>query len=199
MITICALVALAGLAFWVTEDLTTRPTVYVVGDSISSLSQTAISAALSNAGYQPTISATPGVKLGQAQANVANLAQAQPWAWIIELGTDDAGANNQAWSQPFLAEWSLVSPASCVIYVTVSPRTDSVGRQIDSAIEKLAASHSNVHVLDWGQIEYTNASWLEPDGIHPTPQGQTELAGLESQELQHACGRKNPSASRPLG
>ncbi|HWF16226.1 MAG TPA: hypothetical protein VG244_08620 [Acidimicrobiales bacterium] len=178
---------MAGLSAWLWEHLGSQPAVYVVGDSITALSQPSISAALTDTGYQATISATPGVKLGQAQTEVRTLAQHQPWAWIIELGTDDAGASNAAWPQPFLEEWASIAPATCVIYVTVSPRAGPVAMQIDSSIATLAGAHPNVHVLDWGQIEYGNSSWVSADGIHPTPQGETALAGLELQELRHAC------------
>ncbi len=164
------------------------PAVYVVGDSITWLSQTAISDALSKAGYTPTISATPGVRIDQSQANVARLAQTQPWAWIIELGTNDAGANNTMWMAPFEAVWNSVSPAGCVIYVTVSPRAGPIAIEINAAIENLARSHSNVHVLDWGRLEYSTPGLVKPDTIHPTPRGQVALANLEAQELKRSCG-----------
>ncbi len=183
----CVVVALAALTAWLWNDLTSRPAVYVVGDSITALSAASISASLTEAGYQATISATPGVKIGQALANVTTLAHNQPWAWVIELGTDDAGAGDATWSQPFLQEWAAISPAACVVYVTVSPHSGPVGTQIDSSIEKLAQAHANVHVLDWGRIEYTNPAWVSPDGIHPTPDGEAELAALEAQELRHTC------------
>lgn len=183
----CAVLAVAGLTSWLWEDLTSHPTVYVVGDSITYLSEASISSDLSNAGYQPTISATPGVKIGQSQAEITTLAQNQPWAWIIELGTNDAGAQDNVWPPQFLAEWSLVSPASCVIYVTVNPRVGQVARQIDTTMQELAQQHSNVHLLDWGNIEYQNPGYLAIDGIHPSPAGQAALAALETQELVRAC------------
>lgn len=176
---------MTGLAAWLWEDLTPRPAVYVVGDSITYLSELDLSAAFSNAGYRPTISATPGVKIGQARAEIAALSQNQPRAWIIELGTNDAGAHDTVWPEQFLAEWTAISPAKCVIYVTVSPRAGPVSQQIDSSIEGLALQHPNVHVLDWGTIEYQNPTWVEGDNIHPTPAGQAALAGLETQELHH--------------
>lgn len=178
---------MAGLTAWLWEDLTANRTVYVVGDSITYLSEASISSDFSNAGYQADITATPGVKIGQSQANVSALAQNQPFAWIIELGTNDAGAQDSVWPEQFLAEWSAVSPASCVIYVTVSPRAGVVGQQIDASMQKLAQAHSNVHLLDWGNIEYQNPGWVTEDGIHPTPAGQAALALLETQTLQHSC------------
>ena len=97
------------------------------------------------------------------------------------------GAHDAIWPGPFLAEWTAVSPAACVIYVTVSPRPAPSRCQIDSSIEKLAKAHANAHVLDWGTIEYENAAWVSGDGIHPTPEGEAALAAFEARELQHAC------------
>jgi lysophospholipase L1-like esterase len=183
----CAAVVLIGLLAWLWEDVTASPPVYVVGDSITYLSEATISSDFVHEGYQPTISATPGVKIGQSQAEITTLAQNQPWAWVIELGTNDAGANDTVWPEQFLAEWSAISPASCVVYVSVSPRAGAVAQQIDDAIQKLSVMHRNVHVLDWGNIEYQNAAWLNPDGIHPTPTGQAALAALETQQLHRFC------------
>lgn len=182
-----AVLAIAGLIAWLLEDLTSNQSVYVVGDSITYLSEAPISADLSNAGYQPTISATPGVKIGQSLGEITALAQNQPYAWIIELGTNDAGARDTVWPQEFLAEWAAVSPAQCVLYVTVSSRAGAVADQIDASIQNLAKTHSNVHILDWGTIEYQNPAWVTGDGIHPTPAGQNALAALEAQELQRDC------------
>lgn len=182
-----AVLAVAGLTAWLWDDLTSHPSVYVVGDSITYLSEASISADVSNAGYQPTISATPGVKIGQSQAEITALAQNQPWAWIIELGTNDAGARDTVWPQQLLAEWSLVSPAQCVLYVTVSPRAGPVAQQINASLQQLAAAHSNVHLIDWGNVEYQNPGWVSGDGIHPSPAGQAALAAIETQALSHSC------------
>jgi hypothetical protein len=187
VLAVCSVAALCLLGLWLWHDLSSGRAVYVVGDSITALSGPSISESLANAGYEPTIRATPGVKIGQAQVEVSSLARNQPRAWIIELGTDDAGANDQTWIEPFLAEARLISTASCVIYVTISPRAGVVGSQINTAIERLSKLHLNIHVLDWGQMEYTNPAWVSLDGIHPTPQGEAALANLETQELRQAC------------
>jgi lysophospholipase L1-like esterase len=54
-------------------------------------------------------------------------------------------------------------------------------------MENLAAAHRNVHVLDWGSLEYSNPGWVTFDGIHPTAQGELALASLEAQELRDDC------------
>ena len=188
MILIVVVAALVGSGIWLWQDVSAGPSVYVVGDSISWDTAESTSSILSLAGYDPTISAIPGVTIGQMQNEVATLAQNQPHAWIIELGTNDAVFSYGAWSVPFRAEWDSVSPANCVIYVTISPRAGPIAADINTAIKALAATHGIVHVLDWGNVEYSNPSWLHPDGIHPTTQGQAALASLERDELQQSCG-----------
>jgi hypothetical protein len=179
---------LAGVGVWIVLDVISGPpAVAVVGDSITALSRASIADALAQAGYAPTIEATPGVKMSQASAAIDQLAQQGPSDWIIELGTNDAGGNNRLWSEAFLTEWQKIESSDCVIYVSVSPQAGQIAAQIDSSLAGLAANHSNVHVLDWGHLEYDHPGWVEPDTIHPTPAGQVELANLEAQALQHDC------------
>ena len=163
------------------------PTVAVVGDSITELSQQSINASLTQAGYRPTVQATIGIEMVQAVPSVDQLAQQDPSDWIIELGTNDAGRNNPLWQLPFLAIWHQVRSSGCVIYLSVSQRAGPIATQINSSLAGLARAHANVHILDWGGLEYLNPAWLEPDLIHPTPAGQAELAALETQEIRHSC------------
>ncbi len=163
------------------------PTVAVVGDSITALSRQSIASSLAQAGYHPTIDAVVGIEMAQAEPLVDQLAAHGPSDWIIELGTNDAGLNNANWALPLLAEWHQVQSSRCVIYLTVSQHVGPIAAQIDTSLDGLARSYANVHVLDWGFLEYANPAWIEPDMIHPTPAGQTELAALETQEIQRYC------------
>ncbi len=182
-----AAVVILGLGTWLgVRELTSPPTVAVVGDSITALSQQSIATSLAQAGYQPTIQAVPGVKLGQAEPTIRRLAQQDPDDWIIELGTATPDWH-ALWPQPFLAEWQLVRLSRCVIYVSVSPHAGPVADQINTALAALARAHANVHVLDWGQLEYINPGWTIWDTIHPTSAGQAELAALEVQALRRGC------------
>lgn len=183
-----AAVVLLGAGMWVAlVELTSSPTVAVVGDSISALSRQWLAVSLFDAGYLSTIDAVPGITMAQAEPAITQLAKQHPNVWIIELGTNDALGKNPLWEEPFLAEWLQVRSSQCVIYVSVSPRPGLIAAQIDTTLAGLAREHSNVHVLDWGNLEYGNPSWLEPDKIHPTPAGQAELGSLEAQEVQRYC------------
>jgi hypothetical protein len=181
-------IVLVGAGIWLADALVNGPpTVAVVGDSITALSRASIATALARAGYQPLIEATPGVKMSQAASAMDQLSAQIPADWIIELGTNDAGANNLLWPEAFLAEWEKVSSSHCVIYVSVSPRAGPIAGQIDASLEGLAGRSSNVHVLDWGHLEYSQPGWVGPDTIHPTPAGQLELANLEARALRNDC------------
>jgi hypothetical protein len=163
------------------------PTVAVVGDSITALSRQSIETSLAHSSYQPTIEAVVGIQMAPALSLIDQLARQNPNDWIIELGTNDAGRDNPVWASPLLAEWQRVRAAGCVIYVSVSPRAGPIAAQIDDSLARMAQAHDNVHILDWGNLEYDNPTWVEPDMIHPTPAGQAELAALETQELRRYC------------
>jgi len=118
---------------------------------------------------------------------VDQLVEQKPNDWIIELGTNDAGRDNPLWALPFLADWQQVRSSGCVIYLSVSPRAGQIAAQINVSLAGLARAHANVHILDWGSLEYGNPTWIEPDMIHPTPAGQAELAALEARVLRRYC------------
>ncbi len=166
---------------------TSAPTVAVVGDSITALSRQSIASSLAQAGYQSSIEAVVGIELAQAEPLVDQLAAQTPDDWIIELGTNDAGRDNPFWALPLLDEWHHVRSSRCVIYLSVSTHAGSMAAQINDSLAGLARAHANVHVLDWGYLEYANPAWIEPDMIHPTPAGQAELAALETQAIRHDC------------
>ena len=188
VVVILASVVLLGAGMWLALDKSTSsPPVAVVGDSISALSGQWIAVSLFEAGYLSTVDAVPGITMAQAEPAITQLARQHPTIWIIELGTNDALGKNPLWGEPFLAEWQQVRSSQCVIYVSVSPRPGLIAAQIDTTLAGLARENANVHVLDWGNIEYRNPSWLEPDKIHPTPAGQAELGSLEAQEVQRYC------------
>ena len=167
--------------------LFSHPSVDVVGDSITYLSRSPIQSYLSSGGYSPTIKAVPGAKIVQSLATVNTLAVHPPTDWIIELGTDDAGASNTGWSLPFLAVWKAVSPSDCVIFVTISTQAGPIAADINSTIGQLIKTNHNAHELDWGNIEYSHPGWVHSDNIHPTPAGQVQLAQDELHALQSDC------------
>ena len=118
LIGIVLAMALLATGIWLGPDLASfrksataapgifnRPTVAVVGDSITALSRESIATSLAQAGYQPSIEAANSIELVKAVPLVDQLAEQKPNDWIIELGTNDAGRDNPLWALPILADW----------------------------------------------------------------------------------------------
>ena len=178
------------------------PKVGVVGDSITAASQRVWCNCISNAiapKYAYQISGVSGATMTDQFGTVEKFQhnpEGSPNDWIIELGTnnDDWGgkALDANWAFEFDAEVAYLQHAGCVIFVTVG--TDQpvlpgpMPELLNALISRAAAQHPNMHVLDWGNIEYLEPSWLLPDHVHPTAAGAHELASLELQALQRDCG-----------
>jgi len=161
-----------------------------VGDSITWLSGNAIESAL-NPSYFLQLNGYPGATIANQFPTIEAFEQdpnGAPSDWIIELGTNDMVFNIPNWSAAFQNQISYLSKAHCVVLLTVSPRIKNPATaKLNKMIKATPLSHSNMHVLNWGEIEYQNPAWLNPDGIHPTSAGQTELAKLELKDLKHYC------------
>jgi len=163
-----------------------------VGDSITMLSTNAIESALSPSYFLQINGFVADTMADQFPTIEAfqNDPTGAPTDWIIELGTNDMLGKNPNWSAGFQNEVNYLSKAHCVVLLTVSPHLksiDSATPALNKMIKSAPLNHKNMHILDWGTIEYQNPSWLYADGIHPTPGGQTELASLELKALKKNC------------
>jgi hypothetical protein len=170
------------------------PKVGVVGDSVLGVSVCYLAPDLAPA-YAYRIDTASAARMA-AQLPTIDAFNASPGGppadWVIELGTNDAGVpQNTNWQTDFNNQFAAVQSASCIIFITLSPHLAAngpVGPDINAAIAATAASHASVHVLDWGNIEYTNPGWVSPyDGIHPTPAGAQVLSSLVRQSLDSDC------------
>jgi GDSL-like Lipase/Acylhydrolase family len=190
------------------------PKVGVVGDSITAASQGFWCNCISNAiapKYAYQISGVSGATMTDQFGTIEKIQhdpEGSPNDWIIELGTnnDDWGgkaldanwafefapALDTNWAFEFDAEVAYLQHAGCVIFVTVGTDQSVLPGPmpvfLNAMMSQAAAQHPNMHVLDWGNIEYLEPSWLAPDHVHPTTAGAHELASLELQALQRDCG-----------
>lgn len=166
-----------------------RKTVAIVGDSISFISGGALAHEFKRRHFPVEMKATPGVAMATMLPTIETLATTDPWAFIIELGTNDAYGNNAAgWSDAFMNEEEALASQRCVVFITVSPRLGPIASGIDQSIVDAVMTHPNFHLVDWGDIEFTDPSFVGPDQIHPTAAGQAELAYLEKQTVKQDCG-----------
>jgi hypothetical protein len=160
-------------------------TVTVVGDSITYRSRAQIETALSPE-YRVTLDSRSGSHIAQWLPTIEEIIRTTArHDWVIELGTNDL--LTPAWASPLAQEIKDLRHQRCVIFVTVDPRVVPQAETFDAALAAAVAMHPHLHILDWGDIEWDNPTWLEPDEIHPTPAGSAELAHLEAQSLNMDC------------
>lgn len=166
-----------------------EPLVTVVGDSITAMSTNQIAAALSP-DYRASVAGWIGTYISSWVLLIPEIVAALPrHDWIIELGTNDARVGSDlAWASDLARELHPLRHQRCIILTTVNPRIGSLAVAINKALEAEVSTKPNFHLLDWGNAEWKNPTWLQRDGIHPTPAGSTELASLYVAAL-NACPR----------
>ena len=121
-----------------------------------------------------------GTTIAQHLATIDSIeAKGGAFDWVVELGTNDAGMQNQNWASDFSDEVDELADQPCVVFVTVNPKLGPISVDIDDAITSAVAAHPNFRALDWGNVELRKPHWLTADGIHPTKTGEAELARLD--------------------
>jgi len=153
-------------------------TVGIVDDSISFISGGAIGARFGHR-YSVTLGAVPGATMAYQLPAVEAAAAGDPWAIILELGTNNAYYNAPGWKTQFDNEEAAVAGQHCVVFLTVPTEWGAVAVGLDTAIRHATKTYRNFHKLDWGNRGYSNPSWVLPDGVHPTPLGEKKLADAE--------------------
>ena len=177
------------------------PRVVIVGDSITVFAHDEISHAL-RGHYSVTTSAVFGQRIDEMLPALRHDLTKHPRAVVLNLGTNDVlqGRLHPDWQTGFRTMISMVSHVPCVVLTTISTVTTTspipdaaaepqVASEINGAILKTAASHPNVHVIDWNQaVNGPNGlSLLIPDRVHPSDAGSRVLAVQIRHTLDSSC------------
>lgn len=169
------------------------PRVGVIGDSMTALSDCQIAEALGTR-YAYQVRGDSGFTMAEALPLLQQMTSdplGAPQDWIIDLGSNDAGSRQSpTWQTDLDNEIAAVQGSSCVIFLTLPGLLSQAGpiaAEINQALASAVATHPNFHILDWGQIEFTQPAWVGSDGVHPTALGSAELAALERQYVDQYC------------
>lgn len=189
-LSVVAMLSMAGIVSSTSTGsaAATLTRVDVIGDSITSMAAPALEAALGSR-YVVSISGRPGIEIGQDLSVIKSAPRARDW--VIELGTNDAGLANPLALQALAAVVHMLARKHCVELVTVGglvPGDDQLARALDVNMLLATEQHPRFHLVDWGDIEYQDPTWLEGDQVHPTPAGSTEFASLVATALATDCG-----------
>ena len=69
--------------------------------------------------------------------------------------------------------------------------------QMNGDIVRASKRHPEMSVLDWNAHAQANPAWLQPDGIHLTPEGARGMATLVSSSLVQLGVAPKPPAAKP--
>jgi len=189
LVVVALLFVVVAAAVWLWPR-SSGPRVVIVGDSITVFAHDEISHAL-RGHYSVTTSAVFGQRIDEMLPALRHDLTKHPRAVVLNLGTNDVlqARLHPDWQTGYRAMISMVSHVPCVALTTIStllttsPILDTaaepqVASEINAAIVKTAASHRNVHVIDWNQAVHgpNGLSLLIPDRVHPSDAGSRVLA-----------------------
>ena len=174
------------------RGLASGPKVTVTGDSITYISGPAIQTELAS-NYQSWITGVPGATMAGMTPDLQVQVASNPHAVVINLGTNDVGADNPNWQADLNTILAATATTACVEFVTLNDtianyfaslnlgHTVTLGTTINAALHDAANTRANTHLVDWktavdADIAPGGPHVLLSDGIHPTAIGQQWLA-----------------------
>jgi len=141
-------------------------------------------------------------KVGRSTSQISDALAAMtdiPNLVIVSAGTNDWTAKDFTASAEQIM--TMLGPHRCVVWMDISrpQRTDpNLGPQdpaaaINTALDALAAEHSNIHIVRWSALAATHPEWFGHDGIHPNDDGiKVRAKAMTNAALQ--CSALDPSA-----
>jgi hypothetical protein len=123
------------------------------------------------------VRADSGHTIAQELGHAGDIESAGPRVFAENLGSNDVMHGNVNWQRDFATLLQIMLPEPCVILTTVSTAADfadmstqplRLAQAINSYIAAVAASFSNVHVVDWNAERALERQAFSADGVHPT-------------------------------
>jgi hypothetical protein len=179
-----------------------KPTVVLVGDSITVLATSAIQNLL-DPRYHVEVVAKDGIRINQSFPALISALRSRPSAVVENLGTNDAlqaGAGYD-WGPSWHKLILILKSTPCVVLTTINPVTDAyshrpVATRINADIMALTArSPTKYKVADWSGFLRRHVTsqriYLRPDPIliHPSQAGALKIAALDQDALTK-CGKR---------
>lgn len=183
-----------------TTEIDARPTVAIVGDSITEQGESALKQVLAD-DWRLSIDGRSGFTVAEQLPAARSLGEQAPTQVVVNLGTNDVmKGNDLTESAAALAEVVAAFPATtCIHLVTINEGIEMAGRsyadrsaEMNRSIAALAAADPRVDVIDWSAVVAAYEAGDQADGpiltdtVHPSPRGQLALA-LHYAEALSAC------------
>ncbi len=124
-----------------------------------------------------SIDAIKGTKNGPNLADIRADARAGKLAPLVVIHLGNNGVIDPADLQRTLAMLTDV-PLVLILNDHLDPYVDTWQSPNNSAINRIAAQFSNVHVINWNGLAGEHPGWLYPDDIHLRPAGASAYANI---------------------
>lgn len=183
------------------SEVDLRPTVAIVGDSITEQGESALRQVLGD-DWRLTIEGRSGATIAEQLPAARRVASGLPSQVIVNLGTNDVmRGDDLGRAADDLQEVVAAFPeATCIHLVTVNEGIVWDGEpaaaraeELNRSMTELAAAEPRVDVIDWSAVVAAYEAGDQADGpiltdtIHPSPRGQLALASHYAEALA-ACG-----------
>jgi lysophospholipase L1-like esterase len=173
------------------------PSLLHVGDSLAAGSDPPLRRLLP--GWSVT---TDALKSRPTSAGVAIIDRqpALPGSLVVELGTNDSPDQSARFAGYVRHVLALAGPSRCVVWVNVHrPPYNGVSYAgFNRALDQIAASSSNLAVVDWNGMVDSGAADVAGDGVHSTPAGYEARAAAIAQALQGCSAQQRSSGSHTI-
>jgi hypothetical protein len=193
--TVAAMLALA-LSAPSTASASGNGGVLVVGDSLEVLTSPYLKRYLP--GVQLTVNAVGGYNSYQIFDLFQESYDPSQSVIVFDAGTND----NPAYPQILAGNLSKVAAAigdRCMVVPTIHGLTvdgiDNTGK--NRVVEAFAASRPGTQVPDWAGAEAAHPELMQPDDLHPIPQGAELRAQLIAQGVEGCLGYESPAERKP--
>lgn len=152
-----------------TEKVAIKPPVYIVGDSLTAGSTTAIKKAYKKAGYPVTINAVTSRSTPNGIATLNSKAAKKAKTWIVALGTNDP--QSTASYTELIKQVVKKAGSRQVLWFTIH-RPHSQTKNTNKAIMTMAEKTINMGVIDYASAVRANKQYLSNDDVHLTAKGR---------------------------
>ena len=123
-----------------------------------------------------------------------------PGALVVELGTNDSPDQSAQFAGSVRHVLQVAGPNRCVVWVNIHrPPYNGVSYAgFNRALDQIAATSSNLAVVDWNGMVKSGQATVAGDGVHATPEGYQSRAEAIAQALQGCSSQRSPSGSHTI-
>jgi hypothetical protein len=123
-----------------------------------------------------------------------------PGSLVVELGTNDSPDQSARFAGYVRHVLQLAGPNRCVVWVNIHrpPYNGISYAGFNRALDQIAATSSNLAVVDWNGMVNSGQAQVASDGVHSTPAGYEARAQAIAQALQGCSSAQSSSGSHTI-